>query len=84
MEEADIMEEDAPAPQQDGRRRSIVISQTEYDFLRGANQRLERMEQHFANMEQQFTTQGEMLKAILDRLPPATGESCSVPHEEHQ
>jgi hypothetical protein len=51
VEEADIMEEDAPAPQQGGRRRSVVISQTEYDFLRGANQRLERMEQRFANME---------------------------------
>jgi hypothetical protein len=84
VEEADIMEEDAPAPQQGGRKSSVVISQTEYDFLRGANQRLERMEQHFANMEQQFTTQGEMLKAILDRLPPAAGESSSVPHEEHQ
>jgi hypothetical protein len=44
VEEADIMEEDAPAPQQGGRRRSVVISQNEYDFLRGANQRLERVE----------------------------------------
>jgi hypothetical protein len=35
------MEEDAPAPQHGGRRRSVVISQNEYDFLRGANQRLE-------------------------------------------
>jgi hypothetical protein len=54
------MEEDAPAPQQGRRRRSVVISQTEYDFLRGANQRLERMEQRFANMEKQFDAQGEM------------------------
>jgi hypothetical protein len=82
VEEADNMEEDAPAPQQGGRRRFVVISQTKYDFLRGTNQRLERMEQRFAHMEQQFTTQGEMLKAILDRLPPAAGESSSVPHEE--
>jgi hypothetical protein len=51
VEETDNMEEDAPAPQQGGRRRSVVISQTKYDFLRGANQRLERMEQFFANME---------------------------------
>jgi hypothetical protein len=78
------MEEDAPAPLQGGRRRSVVISQTEYDFLRGANQRLEKMEQRFANMEQQFNTQGEMLKAILDRLPPAAGESSLVPQGEHQ
>jgi hypothetical protein len=84
MEEAKHMEEDAPAPQQGGRRRSIVISQTEYDFLRGANQGLERMEQCFANMEKQFNTQGKMLKAILERLPPATGESSSVPHGENQ
>jgi hypothetical protein len=51
VEEVDIMEEDAPAPQQGGKRRSVVIIQTEYVFLRGANQRLERVEQRFANME---------------------------------
>jgi hypothetical protein len=78
------MEEDAPAPPQGGRRRSVVISQTEYDFLHGANQRLERMEQHFANIKKQFDTQGEMLKAILEQLPPATGESSSVSHGEYQ
>jgi hypothetical protein len=42
------------------------------------------MEHRFANMEKQFDTQGEMLKAILERLPPAVGESSSVPHGEHQ
>jgi membrane-bound lytic murein transglycosylase B len=84
VEEVDIMEEDAPAPQQGGRRRSVVISQTEYDFLHGGNQCLERMEQRFANIEQKFTTQGELLKAILDGLPPAGGESSSVPHKEQQ
>jgi hypothetical protein len=42
------------------------------------------MEHRFANMEQQFNTQGKMLKAILDRLPPAAGESSSVPQGEHQ
>jgi hypothetical protein len=78
------MEEDAPTPQQGGRRRSVVISQTEYDFLHGTNQCLERMEQRFANMEKQFDTQGEMLKAILERLPPAARESSSVPHGENQ
>jgi hypothetical protein len=84
VEEAEHMEEDAPAPQQGGRRRSVVISQTKYDFLCGANQHLERMEQRFANMEKQFDTQGEMLKAILERLPPAARESSSVQHGETQ
>jgi hypothetical protein len=84
VEEAEHMEEDALAPQQGGRRRSVVISQTEYDFLHSANQRLERMEQRFANMEKQFDTQGEMLKAILEQLPPAAGESSSIPHEAQQ
>jgi hypothetical protein len=84
VEEVDTMEEDAPAPQHGGRRRSVVISQNEYDFLRGANQRLGKVEQHFATMEQQFKTQGELLQAILDRLPPAAGESSSVPHVEQQ
>jgi hypothetical protein len=37
VEEAKHMEEDAPTPQQGGRRRFVVISQTEYDFLHGAN-----------------------------------------------
>jgi hypothetical protein len=84
VEEAKHMEEDAPTPQQGGRRRSVVISQTEYDFLHGANQRLERMEQHFANIEQQFNTQGEILKAILERLPLVARESSSVSQGEHQ
>jgi hypothetical protein len=44
VEEVEHMEEDASAPQQGGRRRSVVISRTEYDFLRGANQLLERID----------------------------------------
>jgi hypothetical protein len=56
VEEAKHMEEDALAPQQGGRRRSVVISRTEYDFLHSANQRLESMEHRFAKMEKQFDT----------------------------
>jgi hypothetical protein len=37
VEEVEHIEEDAPAPQQGGRRRSVVISRIEYDFLRGGN-----------------------------------------------
>jgi hypothetical protein len=37
VEEAEYMEEDAPAPQQGGRRRFVVISRIEYEFLCGAN-----------------------------------------------
>jgi hypothetical protein len=37
VEEAEYMEEDAPAPQQGGRRRFVVISRTEYEFLSSVN-----------------------------------------------
>ena len=41
VEDAEHMEEDAPAPQQGGRRGSVVISRIEYEFLCGANQRMD-------------------------------------------
>ena len=66
VEDAKHMEEDAPAPQQSRRKGSVVISRTEYEFLCGTNQGMDRLEQHFANMENQFDTQGNMLKAILE------------------
>jgi hypothetical protein len=66
VEEAKHMEEDAPAPQQGGRADSMVISHTEYDFLSGAHQRMDRLEERFATMEQQFVTQADLLKAIMD------------------
>jgi hypothetical protein len=78
------MEEDAPAPQQGGQNESVVISRIEYEFLCGANQPMDKLEQRFDNMEKQFDTQAEMLKAILERLPPAAGPSSSVPHGEQQ
>jgi hypothetical protein len=83
VEDAEHMEEDAPAPPQGGRRRSVVISHTEYEFFCGSNQHRDRLEQHFDNIEKQFDTQAEMLKAILERLPPAARESSSVPHGEY-
>jgi hypothetical protein len=66
VKEAEHIEEDAPAPQQGGRRRSVVISQAEYEFLCGANQSMERLERRFDNIEKQFDTQAKMLKAILE------------------
>jgi hypothetical protein len=45
------MEEDAPAPQQGGRADTVVISRTEYAFLSGAYQCLDKLEKRFANME---------------------------------
>jgi hypothetical protein len=78
------MEEDAPAPQQGGRADSMIISRTEYDFLSGAHQRMDKLEERFATMEQQFVTQADLLKAILDRLPPTTRASSSVPPGEQQ
>ena len=65
-EAAKHMDEDAPAPPQGGRRGSVVISRTEYEFLSGAHQRMDRLEQRFANMETQSTTQTTLLKAILE------------------
>jgi hypothetical protein len=62
----------------------VVISHTEYDFLSGAHQRMDRLEECFATMEQQFVTRADLLKAILDRLPPAARASSSVPSGEQQ
>jgi hypothetical protein len=50
-EAAEHMEEDAPASQQGGRADSVVISRTEYEFLSGVHQRMDRLEERFANME---------------------------------
>jgi glutamate racemase len=50
-EDAKHMEEDAPAPQQGGRTESVVISCTDYEFLSGAHQRMNKLEERFANME---------------------------------
>jgi hypothetical protein len=55
-EEAEHMEEDAPAPQQGGRANFVVISRTEYDFLSGAHQCMDRLAERFATIEQQFVT----------------------------
>ena len=73
-EATEHMDEDASAPAlaltlappQGGRNDLIVISYTEYEFLRGAHQRMDRLEQCFANMETQSTTQIEILKAIME------------------
>jgi hypothetical protein len=83
-EAAKHMEEDALTPQQGGRADFVVISRTEYEFLSGAHQRMDRLEERFANMEAQSATQIEILKAILERVPPAVGASSSVPPGEQQ
>jgi hypothetical protein len=44
----------------------VVISRTEYDFLSGAHQCMDRLEERFATMEQQFVTKADLLKAILE------------------
>jgi hypothetical protein len=83
-EEAEHMEEDAPPPQQGGRADTVVISRTEYELLSGTHQRLEKLEQSFANIERQTASHTTILRNILDRLPPAAGASSSVPPGEHQ
>jgi hypothetical protein len=65
-EATEHMEEDSLAPQQGGRANSVVISRIEYEFLSGAHQRMDRLEEHFANMEAQFGTQTAILKANLE------------------
>jgi hypothetical protein len=60
----------------------VVISRTEYDFLSDAHQRMDRLKERFATMEQHFVTQADLLKAILDRIPPAAGVSSSIPPGE--
>jgi chaperonin cofactor prefoldin len=83
-EEAEHMEEDAPPPQQGGRADTVVISRTEYELLSGTHQRLEKLEQRFANIETQTASHTTILRDILDRLPPAAGASSSVPPGEQQ
>jgi hypothetical protein len=83
-EEAEHMEEDAPAPQQGGSANTVVISRTEYEFLSGAHQRLDKLEERFTTIEAQSATYTTLLRAILDRLPPAAGASSSIPPWEQQ
>jgi hypothetical protein len=83
-EEAEHMEEDAPAPQQGGRADTVVISRTEYELLNGAHQRLDKLEQCFTTIEAHSATHTTLLRAILDRLSPAVEASPSIPPEEQQ
>jgi hypothetical protein len=81
-EEAEHMEEAAPPPQQGGSADTVVISRTKYKFLSGAHQCLDRLEERFTTIEAQSATHTTLLRAILDRLPPAAGAASSVPPEE--
>jgi hypothetical protein len=83
-EEAEHMEEDAPALQQGGGADTVVINRTEYELLSGAHQCLDKLEQRFTNIETQSVAHTDLLRAILDQLPPAVGASSSVPHGEQQ
>jgi hypothetical protein len=83
-EEAEHIEEDALAPQQGGKADIVVISHTEYELLSGAHQRLDKLEQRFINIETQAAAHTNLLKAILDRLPPAARALSSVPPGEQQ
>ena len=67
-EATEHMDEDAPtpAPPQGGRNDSVVISRTKYEFLSGAHQHMDRLEQHIANMETQSAIQTTLLKVILE------------------
>jgi hypothetical protein len=78
------MEEDAPVPHQGGRADFVAISRIEYEFLSGAHQSMDKLEECFANMEAQSATQTDIFRAILERLPPAAGASSSVPLGEQQ
>jgi hypothetical protein len=83
-EEAEHMEEDAPAPQQGGRADSVVINRAEYELLSGAHQCLEKLKERFTTIEAQSATHTNLLWEILGQLPPAAGASSSVPPGEQQ
>jgi hypothetical protein len=83
-EEAEHMEEDASALQQGGRADTVVISRTEYELLSGAHQLLDKLEERFTNIKAQSAAYTDLLRAILDQLPPAAGASAFVPLGEKQ
>jgi hypothetical protein len=60
----------------------VVISHIEYEFLSGAHQHMDKLEERFANLEAQSITQTNILRVILERLPPAAGASSSEPPGE--
>ena len=74
MEDVDHMEVEEPAAQQGWEGEPVATSLW--------NQSIERLEQSIAQLAKCFDTQEEMLKAILDRLPPASGASSSAPPRE--
>ena len=71
MADAEHMEVEEPADQQG--RDEEPVGRNPWD------QRIERLELSIAQLARRFDTQEEMLKAILDRLPPTSGASSSAP-----
>ena len=71
MADAEHMEVEEPADQQG--RDEEPVGRNPWD------QRIERLEQSIAQLARRFDTQEEILKAILDRLPPTSGASSSAP-----
>ena len=76
MEDAEHMEVKEPAAQQG--REGEPVGRNPWD------QRIERLEQSIAQLARCFDTHEEMLKAILDPLPPASGASSSAPPRDQQ
>ena len=76
MEDVERMEVEEPAAQQDGAREPV--GRNPWD------QRIEKLKQSIAQLAQHFDNQEEMLRAILDRLPPAPGTSSSATPGEQQ
>jgi hypothetical protein len=76
MEDAEHMEVEEPAAQHGGE--GEPVGRNPWD------QRIERLEQSIAQLAKCFDTQEEMLKAILDRLPPVPGASSSAPPGDPQ
>jgi hypothetical protein len=48
------------------------------------DRRIKRLEQSIAHLAKRFDTQEEMLRAILDRLPPVPEASSSAPPGDSQ
>ena len=71
VEGVEHMEVEEPTAQQSGEGELVVMSLW--------NQRIEKLEQSIEQLAKRFDKQEDVLKAILDRLPPASGASFSAP-----
>jgi hypothetical protein len=76
LEDAEHMEVEEPAAQHGGE--GEPVGRNPWD------RRIKRLEQSIAQLAKRFDTQEEMLRAILNRLPPVPEASSSAPPGDPQ